>query len=189
VSEPVGEGEHVEEGVVLVLGEADVLALADALELGEVLALGDVLGLADMLELGVQLVTGVELQLGSGVGEVDALALADALELGETLALGDVLVCGDALELGMQPDVPARATPPNGPVNTANAIEASRVAIPAARPTSPIHCSFCQLVCRDRRKIVTIPWIVKLVHPGSQVPRVITSMPSIPNGRLPRQSP
>ncbi len=183
------------EGVVLALAEADVLALGDALALGETLALGDVLALGDMLELGVQLVAGVGLQLGFGLADVDVLALADALGLadalvlGETLALGDVLVCGDALEVGVQPDVPARATPPNGPVNTANAIEASRVAIPVARPTSPVHCSFCQLVCRDRRKIVTIPWVVRLVHPGSQVPRVITSMPSIPNGRLPRQSP
>jgi hypothetical protein len=107
---------------------------------------------------------------------VDVLGLGDVLVLGETLALGDVLVLGDtlvwgdALEVGVQPDVSAAATPPNGPVNATNATEASRVAAPVARPTSPALCSFSQLICRDRRKIVTIPWVVRLVHPGSQVP-------------------
>jgi hypothetical protein len=163
VCEPLGlgEAEHVEEGVALGLGEADVLGL------GDVLALGDALGLGDALVLEVQ--AGVGLQLGLGLGEVDVLA--ETLGLGDALGLGDMLVWGDALEVGVQPDVSAAATPPNGPVNATNATETSRVAVPVARPTSPTLCSFSQLICRDRRKIVTISWIVRLVHQGSQVPR------------------
>jgi hypothetical protein len=80
-------------------------------------------------------------------------------------------VWGDALEAGAQLDVSATATPPNGPVNATSATEATRAAAPVARPTSPILCSFRQLICRDRRKIVTIPWLVRLVHTGSQGPR------------------
>jgi hypothetical protein len=71
-----------------------------------------------------------------------------------------------------QLDVPATATPLNGPVKATRPTETSRVTVPAARPTSPARCSFSHLVCRDRRKIVTIPRVVRsdLVHPGSQVP-------------------
>ena len=98
------------------------------------------------------------LQLGLELGEVDALALGDALELGDALGLEDMLGWGDALELGAQLDVSAAATPPNGPVKATNATEPSRVAAPTARPTSPTLCSFSQLLGRDRRKIVTIPW-------------------------------
>ena len=107
------------------------------------------------------------------MGEADVLALGEVLVLGEAdaLLLGDVLVWGDALEVGAQLDVSATATPPNGPVNATSATEATRAAAPVARPTSPILCSFRQLICRDRRKIVTIPWLVRLIHPGSQGPR------------------
>jgi hypothetical protein len=62
-----------------------------------------------------------------------------------------------------QLDVLAPATPPSGPVKAANATPASRTTIPAPRPTSPTLCSFSQLLCRDRRKIVTISWVVRLV--------------------------
>jgi hypothetical protein len=57
----------------------------------------------------------------------------------------------------------AAATPPNGPVNTTTANEAIRTAAPVARPTSPARCSFSQLICRDRRKTVTNPSVVRLV--------------------------
>jgi hypothetical protein len=113
----------------------------------------------------------VGLQLGLGVAEADVLGLGEVLGLGDMLGLGDVLVWGDALEVGAQLDVSATATPPNGPVNTTTATEASRTAAPVARPASPTRCSFRQLFCRDRRKIVTIPWLVRLVRSGSQGPR------------------
>jgi hypothetical protein len=60
--------------------------------------------------------------------------------------------------VGAHVDVTALATPPNGPVNATTATETSNVANPVARPTSPTRCSFSQTLCRDLRKIVTIPW-------------------------------
>jgi len=56
-----------------------------------------------------------------------------------------------------QLDVSATAAPANGAVNAANASETSSVAAPIARPASPTRCSFSQLICRDRRKIVPVP--------------------------------
>src|SRR6185437_9689729 len=105
------------------------------------------LALADGLELGTQLVVGVGLQLEDALAEAVALALA--------LALADALGLADALELGAQLAESATATPPSGPVSTTTATEISRTAAPATRPTSPALCSFPQLTCRGRRKIVT----------------------------------
>jgi hypothetical protein len=108
---------------------------------------------------------------GVGLGEAEVLGLGDVLGLADALEVGDALGLGDALEVGAQLDVSAAATPPNGPVKTTTATEISRTAAPAARPASPARCSFSQLIRRDRRKIVTTPWLVKLVRLGSQPPR------------------
>jgi hypothetical protein len=120
---------------------AVAVAVAVHVEEGVGLALGE----ADVLALGEALavVQGVGVQLGVGLGEALALGEADVLVLGEALVVVQLVVV-------------APATPPNGPVNVAKAIEINRATVPAARPTSPTLCSFSQLLCRDRRKIVTI---------------------------------
>lgn len=116
--------------------------------------------------VGVQLVVGVEVQEGVAV----AVAVAVAVWVWAQL------------------DMVATAAPADGPVNAIKGIETSRVAAPVARPTSPTRCSFSQLLCRERRTIVTIPWVVRQGHQGSQVPESITSILSIPSDRLARQS-
>ncbi|MGH3270168.1 MAG: hypothetical protein ACRDN1_14110 [Trebonia sp.] len=151
VCEPVGEGEH----------EAEAVALAD----GDGVAVPVVLGVADAvlegeaLVVGVQLVAGDGLQLGLGL----AVLLADD----DGVAVAVVLGVAEAVAVlaGAQLDVSATATPPNGPVNAASASETNRVTVPVARPTSPALCSFSQPLCRDRRKIVTIPWVGQLSTP------------------------
>lgn len=135
----VAEAEHVAEALAL----ADTEAVADVLADG--VALGLVLGVAEGEALVVgQLVADVALHVG--------LALADALAVLPALVLAEA---GD--------DVPATAASPHELASVANAAAISRVAVPAARPTCPAHCSFSQPCGRDRRKILTTPWLVRLV--------------------------
>jgi hypothetical protein len=119
----------------------------------------------------VQLVVGV--QEGVGLAEAVAVAVvvgvavavvvgvAVAVVVGVAVAVVVGVAVGVAVAVAVQVDAPATATPPNGPVNASNATETSRVAAPVARPTCPTLCSFSQPLCRDPRKIVTIPWVVR----------------------------
>jgi hypothetical protein len=156
------------------VAEAVTDALGDALTEGEEEPDGDVLGVAEAVADGEALVVGAQLVVGEGLQEglglADAVVVAEALTdgEGEVEALAEVL--GVAVAVGEQLDVAATAVPPNGPVSAASATEASRTAAPDARPASPILCSFSQLG-RVGRKIVTVPRVVQLLHPGSQVPR------------------
>jgi hypothetical protein len=94
-----------------------------------------------------------------GVGVQEGVGVAVAVVVGVAV----VVVLGVAVAVVQLLAVLAPATPPSGPVKAANATPASRTTIPAPRPTSPTLCSFSQLLCRDRRKIVTISWVVRLV--------------------------
>lgn len=156
----VGEAEHEGDAVAVPVDDAVVVAVAVLVAVVVAVAVW----------VGVQLVVGVEVQ--EGVAVADAVAVPVAV----------------AVWVWAQLDMAATAAPADGPVNAIKGIETSKVAVPAARPTSPTRCSFSQLLCRERRTIVTIPWRVKQGHPGSQVPSPITSMPSIPSDRLARQS-
>lgn len=160
---PLGVGEAEHEGEA----EAVTEARGEALTEGEDEAEADVLAVAEAdgeaLAVGAQLVVGDGLHEGLGLAVIDAEALTEAE--GEDEALAELLGEADAVA-----QLAAAAVPPSGPVNATNATEPSRAATPAARPTSPARCSFSQLICRDRRKIVTVPRVVRLVHPGSQVP-------------------
>ena len=95
----------------------------------------------------------------------ESLDESDVASLGES----DVELEGEALVAGAQllwlPCVLASATPANGPASAINPTETSRVAVPVARLTSPALCSLSQLLCRDRRKIATIPRELGLVAP------------------------
>jgi len=95
-----------------------------------------------------------------GEAEHDAVAMgvAVAVVVGDGVAVAAVVGVAVAVAVGAHVDVTALATPPNGPVNATTATETSNVANPVARPTSPTRCSFSQTLCRDPRKIVTIPW-------------------------------
>jgi hypothetical protein len=142
VADPVGKGLSLVVAVAVsvpdavgelllpvLVGEAEHEAVADALALAEAEADGDALVV-------------VQLEVGDGLQEGDALAEADDEALALELADAEALAEG-------QLDVDAAATPLNGPVNTTTATEASRVAAPVARPTSPALWSFSQLSCRD----------------------------------------
>jgi len=92
------------------------------------------------------------------VGEAEHEGEAVVLVEGEGVAVAVAAGVAVAVAVGAQVDVTALATPPNGPVNATTATETSKVANPVARPTSPTRCSFSQTLCRDLRKIVTVPW-------------------------------
>jgi hypothetical protein len=166
------EGEAIAVAVALLDGEgvADALAVAVAVLEGEALVVG------------VQLVVGEGVQEGLGLAVVVAVLEGDALAEAEAEGVAVAVVLGVAVDValwvGPQLVVVAAATPPHDPANAANAADTIRVASPVARAICPAHCSFSQLRCRDRRKIVTIPWIVRLVHPGSQVPRSLHQCPA-----------
>jgi hypothetical protein len=152
------DGEADAEAEADALGEADALADADADMLAE--------GEAEALVVGVQLLDGSGLH--DGEGEVDAELEGEVLALGEVEAdaLAEAEALAEALCVGPQVDAAADATPPSGPVKATTATEASSEAAPVARPTSPARCSFSQLICRDRRKIVTNPSVVRFIHSG-----------------------
>ncbi len=115
-----------------------------------------------------QLVAGAGVHVGLGVAVAVAVAVA---VLGVAVAVAVCVPVAVAVVVAQLDPSAALATPPSGPVNTTNAIEARRAAAPSARPASPTRCSFSQLIClicRVRRTIATIPPVVGLS--GSQVP-------------------
>ncbi len=166
VSEAVGVAEAVHVGVADALseGEADALSEAEADAEADAEAEAELEG--EALLVGVQQGLGVADALSEG--EADALSEAEAEAEADAEAEAEAELEGEALEVA-QPDVSAAATPPHDPASTANTAEISKVAVPVARPTCPANCSFSQLLCRDRRKIVT-PWIVSFSTPRPRFP-------------------
>jgi hypothetical protein len=121
-------------------------------EVGEPVHEGEAVAVAVAVGVGVAVAVGVQLgvQVGLGVGVALGVAVAVAVAV--------------AVWVGPQLDWSAEATPPSGPVNAIRPTETSRVAVPSASPASPTRCSFSQLLCRDRRTIVTTPRVVTLYN-------------------------
>ena len=146
VSESVGVGLAEQEGVGQAVAVLEGVAVLEAV--------AEVEGVAELVPVAVleavQLVVGVGLQEGLGVGVAVPVAELDAVAV--------LVVVAVPVEPQLE-GVSATAAPPS----TADATETSRVAVPTARPTAPTLCSFSQLLCRDRRKIVTIPWEVRVM--------------------------
>ena len=100
----------------------------------------------------------VWVSLTDGVGELVSVSLGvglagqEGVGVGVAVAVAVLVAVAVPVELQLEGVLSAAAAPPS----TANVTETSRVAVPAATPTAPTLCSFSQLLCRDRRKIVTI---------------------------------
>jgi hypothetical protein len=142
LQEEEAEHEGVAVAVEVAVAVAVEVAVAVAVDVPVAVPVGETLVV-------VQLVVGMGVQEGVAVAVVVVVLVAVAVAVDVAVAV--------AVWAGVQLDVLATATPPIGPVNAIKGIEISRVAVPIARPTSPALWSFSQLLCRDRRTIVTIP--------------------------------
>jgi hypothetical protein len=117
--------------------------------------LGD--GVAEHEGEAVAVAEGVTEDVTEGVTDGVTDGVTEDVGVTVTVTVTCTVTAGAAvLDGAAQPDVAATAAPANGPVNVANASEASRANAPAATPASPTRCSFSQLICRDRRKTVTV---------------------------------
>ena len=104
------------------------MGLAEAEHEGEAVAVAVVVVVGVGVAVVVQLVVGVQVAVAVAVGVGVAVAVAE-------------------LEAQLVPS--SAAAPLHEPANAAKMTESSRAAVPVARPTCPIRCSFSQLLCRD----------------------------------------
>lgn len=160
------DGLGVELGVLVEVGLGVLVAVAVAVPVAEPLGLAEAVhdGVAEGVGDAVP-DAGVEVEVdGDAEVEVDADAEvevdADADADVDTAALG-VTVAVAVPQL----DGTATATSLHELASAASVAAISRVTVPVARPICPAHCSFSQPLCRDRRKVFTVPQVVRLVSP------------------------